>query len=444
MVHSNAAIALASSAFTAFVIFVYQRLDKQSRLNKLRKEFTSDEYLIQSIKNSTNQLPQLDNDELLREQLTRNESFFGTDNLDRIKKSFVIVVGLGGVGSHAAVHLLRSGVMNLRLIDFDQVTLSSLNRHATAVRADVGTPKVLAIKKHLLTIFPNANIDACVDLFTIDKAALHLSGQPDFVLDCIDNIHTKIDLLAYCHENKIPIISSMGSACKADPSRVQIADISSTSEDKLAKSVRSRLKRKGINSGIPVIYSTEKPQVKILGLHDEASSEPKEFATLPSFRVRILPVLGALPAIFGASMASYVLCKIGQFNMEPLMIKNRHSMNQRIYASFLNKQQQLYNPIDKDNGDDSPGVRINVTDANLLIDEVWCNKSAISGKLDHLTLCRWNVGQPSTIDNVILMTADEANAHESIAYEDLESFYSKDVLDLITRRFQFLKDLLAD
>lgn len=105
--------------------------------------------------------------------------------------ALVIVIGLGGVGSHAAHLLLRGGVRKLRLIDFDQVSLSSLNRHATATRADVGTSKATALRKQLLRICPHAEVEACTHLFSAKYADELLRGRPALVVDCIDDLATK-------------------------------------------------------------------------------------------------------------------------------------------------------------------------------------------------------------------------------------------------------------
>ena len=115
------------------------------------------------------------------------------------------------------------------------------------------------------------------------------------MLDAIDNITTKVDLLKYCHEHKIKVFSSMGSGLKSDPTRIQISDISSTIYDPLARSVRRRLRLQGVQSGIPVVYSTEVPSdVKLLPLPEEEfqKGDVKELGVFDDFRVRILPVLG--------------------------------------------------------------------------------------------------------------------------------------------------------
>ncbi|KAJ2402984.1 hypothetical protein GGF41_007490, partial [Coemansia sp. RSA 2531] len=169
------------------------------------------------------------NEELLiQEQLARHYVFFGQEGMAKLRDSFVVVVGAGGVGSWAALMLLRSGVQRIRVIDFDQVTLSSLNRHAAATRANVGTPKVDALKQSFADIAPHAMVEARVALFSAETAADLLAGSPDYVLDCIDNMDTKTDLLEFCKKHNLEVISAMGAGMKSDPSRVQIADISDT------------------------------------------------------------------------------------------------------------------------------------------------------------------------------------------------------------------------
>lgn len=116
--------------------------------------------------------------------------------------------------------LVRSGVGKIRLIDFDQVTLSSLNRHAVATLADVGTPKVFALRKHLEQVAPWVDIEVRNELWNKEKGDALLTGEPTIVIDCIDNMETKVDLLHYCHSRGIQVISSMGAGCKSDPTRV--------------------------------------------------------------------------------------------------------------------------------------------------------------------------------------------------------------------------------
>jgi len=165
-----------------------------------------------------------------------------------IRSAFVVIVGVGGVGSHAALALLRSGVSHIRLIDFDQVSLSSLNRHACATLADVGRSKVAVCQEKFAGIAPWALIEPYNELFRAPEGKRLLASprKPDFIIDAIDNIDTKVDLLAYAYNNNIRIITASGAGAKSDPSRIQIADLSATSEDPLARAVRRRLKLLGI------------------------------------------------------------------------------------------------------------------------------------------------------------------------------------------------------
>jgi tRNA A37 threonylcarbamoyladenosine dehydratase len=196
---------------------------------------------------------------LIREQLSRNYSFLGDEAMSKVRDAFVVVVGAGGVGSWCALMLLRSGVGRLRLIDFDQVSLSSLNRHACANLADVGKPKVVVCKEHFAQIAPWAEVEAQVEIFRGSDAARLLgqskadtsgkSMEPTYVIDAIDNLETKVDLLAYCYKNRVQCFSSMGAGAKADPGQIQIADLNMTAEDPLARRVRRGLRAQNIWSG---------------------------------------------------------------------------------------------------------------------------------------------------------------------------------------------------
>ena len=136
--------------------------------------------------------------------------------------------------------MLRSGVGKLRAIDFDQVSLSSLNRHAVAVRADVGTAKATCLKKHFKAIYPEAVVDARVAMYEAEAEnellgawTLDASGRmPDFVVDCIDNIDTKVDLLAACKRRGLRVVTSGGAGAKCDPTRLRFADIADCAADR--------------------------------------------------------------------------------------------------------------------------------------------------------------------------------------------------------------------
>lgn len=210
--------------------------------------------------------PPLAEDEIVAEHFTRNVQFFGSEPQQRVADSFVIVVGLGGVGSHCAHMLLRSGVSRLRLIDFDQVSLSSLNRHAVATRGDVGTSKAECLAAHFRKIYPEAVLDVRVAMYEQSEEEELLGGEPDFVVDCIDNIDTKVQLLSACVRRGIRVLACGGAGAKCDPTRIRIVDIAESVVDPLARAVRHRLKHDhGIDGGIPVLLSTEKQRCDLVG-----------------------------------------------------------------------------------------------------------------------------------------------------------------------------------
>ena len=347
--------AVVSGVTVAAAILGYQALDREERLSRLKGSIPTagdDLSSSQVLNDWGGAVPALDkedlrnaalarraqagdfDEELVHEQLARNRVFLTPEGLDKLRRSFVVVVGLGGVGSHCAAALARSGVERLRLIDFDQVTLSSLNRHAVATLADVGMPKVQCLHRRLIAITPWVKWDLRQEKFDEHVAATMLGpwlddGQkPDYVIDAIDNIETKVALLRYCHDHQIPVISAMGAGCKSDPTRIIVGDISATTDDPLSRATRRRLKLLGITSGIPTIFSTEKTgdgKAELLPLPEDEFQKGSvgDLGVLPSFRVRILPVLGTMPAVFGYTAANHVILSITGRAKERFPLKAR-------------------------------------------------------------------------------------------------------------------------
>ncbi|CAM0139354.1 hypothetical protein VKS41_004840 [Umbelopsis sp. WA50703] len=431
---------VASSALTATSILGYQAVRRRKKVRSIKAEVAAAPVhstqltSFGTLQPSDTEKPSFASKEfeesLIHEQLSRNIAFLGKDNVEKIRKSFVIVVGAGGVGSWAALMLLRSGVERIRIIDFDQVTLSSLNRHAVATQADVGTPKVKAIQKHFKQIMPQANVDARIELFSMANADELLSGNPDFVIDAIDNIETKVDLMQYCYNKKLPVIASMGAGAKADPTRIQIADVSNTFEDPLARAVRKKLKKRGIVSGVPVVYSTEKPHhVKLLPLEQEKVDNADDYAALPDFRSRILPVLGTIPSMFGMAIATHIILVLGNWpNFEPLAVKNRESTYQKIHKELLVREATVYN---------QKTIPFDARDVGYIFEEMWLGKSILSGPADKPALVRWDRTKPLSYSNVVCLTREEANRHDKLPSDvDLKSLYGEDVVKLVEKRFK--------
>jgi tRNA threonylcarbamoyladenosine dehydratase len=364
------------------------------------------------------------------------------------------------VGSHAAAALARSGCSKLRLIDFDQVTLSSLNRHSVATLVDVGTPKVHTIRKRLEAITPWVQFDCRNELFSASAAKSQLepfNGQkPDYVIDAIDNIDSKVALLHYCYNNSIKVISSMGAGTKSDPTRIFIGDISATTDDPLSKSTRIKLRALGIQQGIPTVFSSEKwspGKAELLPLAEEEFSKGnvEELGVLQHFRVRILPVLGTMPAIFGLSIANHVMLEICDYPHEYLPSKYREKTYSAILGSLVAGEQRLVRHA----GLDGIGLRppLSTEDVAYLIDDVFHGKSVISELGTRLVLIRWRKPKFPLIDEstpgqkvsrvrmneLVCMTKEESLKHERLILfgeKTPEEVYDKHVLDTVHRRLQ--------
>lgn len=381
-------------------------------------------------------------DELILEQLARNRVFLTPEGLDKLRNSFVIVVGCGGVGSHATATLSRSGVSKIRLVDFDQVTLSSLNRHAVATLADVGIPKVQCLYRRLMAITPWTKFDLRQEKFW-DQAADRLlepwkeNGQkPDYVIDAIDNIDTKVALLKYCHDHQIPVISAMGAGCKSDPTRITVGDIGTSTDDRLSRATRRRLKLLGVTSGIPTVFSTEKTgdgKAELLPLPEEELQKGAvgDLGVMADFRVRILPVLGTMPAVFGYTAANHVILSITGYPLDYLPARGREKMHDGMLAALQSTEEKL---VRYEAGGDvavAVGLKvpINIGDVAFLTEEVFRGRSAITGLTNRLHLIRWRKPKSSTLikigegenlqkssnvklGDLVCMTKDEALQHE--------------------------------
>ncbi|KAJ6824458.1 tRNA threonylcarbamoyladenosine dehydratase [Iris pallida] len=367
------------------------------------------------------------NDEVVSEHLTRNIQFFGLESQRKVTESFVVVIGLGGVGSHAASMLLRSGVGRLLLVDFDQVSLSSLNRHAVATRDDVGTPKALCLQKHFSAIFPECRIEARVQLYDASSEDEILSGQPDFVLDCIDNIDTKVALLAACVRRGLKVLSAMGAGARADPTRIRVADIRESSTDPLSRAVRYRLRKEyGIDGGIPAVFSLEKPKAKLLPFKGSTGEDenPSDYQIVPGFRVRIIPVLGTIPAIFGQVMASYVMTQLSGLCVQTEPVVNLDLDHYIIlHNRLLEHEELLYGSAEQ--------VLVDVEEVRYIVKELWHGRSArdqsqkeVGRKMwrsvNELMLVRWDKAKPATVSNLILLRFKEADDHESTTTENIK------------------------
>jgi tRNA A37 threonylcarbamoyladenosine dehydratase len=237
-------------------------------------------------------------------QFSRNELAFGKEGLEILKNSTVGVLGIGGVGSFAVEALARSGVGRLVLVDKDVVDITNVNRQVHALLSTVGQPKVDLMKARIADINPDCEVIALKMFYTEETYEEFFSYGLDYVIDASDTISYKIHLIKECLKRKIPIISSMGAANKMDPTRFQIADISKTHTDPIAKVIRTRLRKEGIKKGVKVVFSDESPIV----IREDIRKEIVTDENAKIRKAKLPPSSNAfVPSVAGLIMTSYVV-----------------------------------------------------------------------------------------------------------------------------------------
>lgn len=190
-------------------------------------------------------------------QFSRTELVVGKDGVEKLNNTKIAIFGLGGVGSFALEGLVRAGIGNLVLIDNDCVELTNLNRQILATHKTIGKPKVEIAKQRILDINPNANVEIHQEFFMPEIEGI-LDDSIDYIVDCIDTVTAKIELVVRAERLNIPIISCMGTGNKLEPTRFEVADIYKTSICPLAKVMRKELRNRGIKK-LKVVYSKEEP-----------------------------------------------------------------------------------------------------------------------------------------------------------------------------------------
>ena len=192
----------------------------------------------------------------MNEQFLRTEMIFGADALDKLAKSHVAVVGLGGVGSYAAEALARAGVGELTLLDQDVISVSNINRQLYALHSTVGQAKVEVAKQRCLDINPSLQIHTLCMTYDTTHRDTFFSAHYDYIVDAIDLVSCKLDLIEQAISRQIPIISALGTGNKLQPQLLQITDIAKTSGCPLARVMRKELRCRGIHH-LKVVFSPE-------------------------------------------------------------------------------------------------------------------------------------------------------------------------------------------
>ncbi len=204
------------------------------------------------------------------EIFSRNKLIWGENIQEKLKLSNILVVGLGGVGGFAAESLARAGVGNMTIIDFDSVSKSNINRQIIALNSNVGQKKISLFHSRLLDINPDLNLDSYDTFYSKELNDKLFKVNFDFVIDAIDTMRSKIDLISYCYNNKIPIISSLGAGNRLDPTKLRICDISDIKvfNCSFLKNTIRNLHNIGIKNNLTVVVSEEKPK-KIKGIKNQ-------------------------------------------------------------------------------------------------------------------------------------------------------------------------------
>lgn len=229
--------------------------------------------------------------------LERTELLIGSEQLNRLSKKNILVVGLGGVGSYAAEFVCRAGIGNITIVDGDIVDVTNKNRQLPALSSTVGIKKAKIMADRMLDINPELNLSV-IDTFQRpeDTMALIESQRFDYVMDCIDSVTPKVYLIKTCVQHKQRLISSMGAGGKTDASKVSVTDISKTYNCPFARNVRKRLHRHGVYKGFKAVFNESEINRDSVKLTDGSNFKKSFYGTI-SF----------MPALFGLRMAAEVI-----------------------------------------------------------------------------------------------------------------------------------------
>ncbi|WP_410772544.1 ThiF family adenylyltransferase [Fontibacillus sp. BL9] len=230
-------------------------------------------------------------------QFSRTELAIGAEGLDILKKSTVAVLGIGGVGAMAVEGLARTGIGRIILIDKDVVDITNINRQIHALTTTIGQKKADLMCERVKLINPECETIALNMFYTEETYEELFKYDIDYVLDASDTIIYKIHLIKECRKRGIPILSSMGAANKMDPTKFQVADISKTHMDPMARVIRTKLREDGIKKGVKVVFSTEqpvKPRADVTEKIAPAGAKIRKAKQPPASNSFVPPVVGLI------------------------------------------------------------------------------------------------------------------------------------------------------
>lgn len=241
----------------------------------------------------------------------RTELLVGKQGLELLKNAHVMIIGVGGVGSYAAEALARAGVGRIDLVDFDDVCITNINRQLHAVVGSFGKPKVQMMKDRIRSVNPSVKVEAFEVFYSETTSEELLARKPDLILDGIDNMTAKTHLIKACDDHNIPVVVCMGAANKMDPLKVKFTeDLQNSSVCALARIVRLRMRKLGVESAIPCVYSEEEPRIQdpdALENFECICPDPENEHHSCDTRKVINGTISYMPATFGLVMSSVAI-----------------------------------------------------------------------------------------------------------------------------------------
>ncbi|HEY0046541.1 MAG TPA: tRNA threonylcarbamoyladenosine dehydratase [Flavobacterium sp.] len=226
----------------------------------------------------------------------RTALLFRDEGMEKLKNANVLIVGVGGVGSFAAEFIVRAGVGKVTIVDGDTVDITNINRQMPALHSTVGMSKVDVVGDRLLDINPELQLTRVKEFLSPERAFEIVTDEYNYVMDCIDSVTPKINLITAAKRKRVKIISSMGAGGKMEAAKVKVADISNTENCFLAKTIKKRLKEEKIDKGVRVVYSSEIQDERSLKITD-GKNYKKSFYGTNSY----------MPGLFGLYAAETVI-----------------------------------------------------------------------------------------------------------------------------------------
>ncbi|MCG8183740.1 tRNA threonylcarbamoyladenosine dehydratase [Tenacibaculum piscium] len=231
--------------------------------------------------------------------LERTELLVKKEGIEKLQKAHILIVGLGGVGSFAAEFIARAGVGKMTIVDGDDFDKTNINRQLPALNSTIGKSKVSVVAQRIKDINPNIELTEIQEFLSPERAFEIINPKYDYVLDCIDSITPKINLIVAAKRKKVKLISAMGAGGKLDASKIVVKDISKTKNCKMARALKKRLKERKVDKGVMAVYSEEIQIPESLQLTDGNNFKKSFYGTI-----------SYMPAAFGLQASSYVINKI--------------------------------------------------------------------------------------------------------------------------------------